>query len=522
MIALLFVVLQSAPVQYGEALIRQYGTYSMESCKVRVEPIPLGARIQCDIRLKVRSPGPLHFLLTRKIQALQVIHEGKPVARSVVGGGIDALVKIVAGNQVHVPQLLAVHPKPALPPGATTTLRFDYLWLPGGGAGAAYARGGSIQTHLTSFWLPTMANQRFDAEVEVITPGWAAAPGEVEPMKNGWRFKTVRPVQILSLVVGDYKVHDRGTLQLLAPAGLEVDADALLADVEQVLDTLEKWFGKRADKSFRVVIDPAVRPAPSYCGGNFVVLHRTATPGAMSRIRWLNHLAHECSHAWWGHSVATPVIGRGGTWLREGTAQWCGIKVTGQLLGGDAEERLWRAHAAAYMAGLDLRRGKQGLIANEPTLSDASGVDAPRVAYWRGALVLRRLEQRMRSEAFKQRLGELTRSRAGKLLDLDAFATALGTPADIAYYAGTSRLPDFALDEVDVSARRARVRCLDAKWPDGEVPCRVETEDGVQTIQVPLKNGEGELRWTGNAKRIELDSERVLLDPIHSNNVWSR
>ena len=108
------------------------------------------------------------------------------------------------------------------------------------------------------------------------------------------------------------------------------------------------------------------------------------------------------------------------------------------------------------------------------------------------------------------------------MLDLEAFAGALGLHADIDYYALTSRVPDFALDRVDAAERRARVRCLDAMWPDGAIACRVETASGSEIVEVALRNGEGTLRWKGEAKRIEVDPDRVLLDPIRSNNVWTR
>ena len=140
MIVLLWIVLQSAPVQYGEALIRKYHAYDIEACRARVEPIPLGARIRCEIQLTAATGGPLSFLLTKDIVGLRVTRDGKPAEHSVVGGGLNALVKLVAPDVQGIPTLLEVRPRPPLRPGERATLVFDYEWLPG----AVLRRGSTI------------------------------------------------------------------------------------------------------------------------------------------------------------------------------------------------------------------------------------------------------------------------------------------------------------------------------------------------------------------------------------------
>ncbi|MHC4955043.1 MAG: M1 family aminopeptidase [Planctomycetota bacterium] len=520
MAAVVLLILQSAPVVYGQELLHRYQTYDIERCEVRVVPLRAAVRIHCDLRVKIRHGGPLHFLLSRQVDALSVTSEGRKVGVTSAGGALGGVLKLLAPNVEGVPRILVLRTDPPVRAGETVRFRMEYLWRPGRG-GMAYAHGERIQTHLTSFWIPTMADQRFDGQIDVKTSAQVVASGEAEKTDDGWRFRTTEPAQVLSLVTGRFVVHRRGALELYAPAGLEIDAASILADLKSVLGNLEKRFGARPEKSFRVVIDPDPRPAPSYCGGNFVVLHRTALPTALDRTRWLSHLAHECSHRWWGHRVATPVIGGGGTWLREGLAQWSGVRVAGDLLGEKEEQRLWRAHVGAYLGTLDLRRTDEGLFGNEPTLADATPIDHPRVAYWRGALVLRALEQRVWREPFAEHLRFLVRQSEGKILRMDEFAKVVGAREAVAYYAETSRLPDFVLDDVDASGR-ARVRCLDARWPDTDVPCRVETDAGVQTVAAKMENGQAELRWTGTAKRIDVDPERILLDPIRSNNVWPK
>jgi len=518
MVGLLLLVLQSAPVLYGEHLLREYDTYEIQRCDVRAEPRPVGARIRCDVRLKVRSPGPLHFVLTADVLSLRISRDGTRLAHTLEGGALNTVVGLIAPETQGVPTIVAVRPKPTPKPGDTLTLRFEYKWLPGSG-GMAYAGGGRLDSHLTSFWLPSMAGQRFDATIDVITPERAVGPGKVSAIENGWRIETTEPMQVLSIVAGRFAVHERGALTLYVPPGVEVDPDAILDDTESVLRELEKRFGPRPEKSFRVVIDPARRPSPSYCGGNFVVLHRTSLPTAISRGRWLMHLAHECSHRWWGHHVGMPLIGKGGIWLREGLAQWSGITVVGAQLGADEERRLWRAHVAGYLGTCDLRRIGGGLYANEPTLRDATPIDPARVPYWRGVLVLRLLREQAGAETFAAFLRKVNDATGKRELTLRELGEGLGTPLWIDYYAKTSRLPDFALESVS-AAGSARVRCLDPKWPGGAVPCRVTTAAGEQIVSVELSDGAGELRWSGTATRIEVDPDRLYLDPIRSNSIW--
>jgi hypothetical protein len=43
-------------------------------------------------------------------------------------------------------------------------------------------------------------------------------------------------------------------------------------------------------------------------------------------------------------------------------------------------------------------------------------------------------------------------------------------------------------------------------------------------VDVAVTSGRGALAWTGSGtpRRIEIDPERVYLDPLAANNVWRR
>jgi hypothetical protein len=224
--------------------------------------------------------------------------------------------------------------------------------------------------------------------------------------------------------------------------------------------------------------------------------------------------------------VATPVLGRGGTWLREGLAQYSGIKAAGALLGAAAERDLWRSQVRGYLGRADLRRARQAaaIFGNEPTLRDATYLDEPRVAYLRGALVFRILEHVHGPEAFRTALRRWSDAHAYRFADLEDFAREIGPRDLLDYYAGTTRLPDLALGDVRAEEGRVRARlaCADASWPGGRVPVRLETDAGTHDLEVEVRDGAGALQWrgAGRPRRIEVDPERLWLDPLRSNSLW--
>jgi hypothetical protein len=265
-----------------------------------------------------------------------------------------------------------------------------------------------------------------------------------------------------------------------------------------------------------LIVEPRPQPSPSYCAQSYLVVHRSALPSARGRLRWLSHLAHECSHFWFGHRLATPVIGKGGTWLREGLAQWAGIETAGSLTDEESERRLWRANFRVYLGSADLRRTEDGAVfANEVTLMDATYLDPAVVPYLRGALVFRRLEHELGEDEFRSRLRSLVESSEAEFVTGDEFARRFGLTGLVEYYAGTSRLPELVIDEVSYGNGRAsaRIRCRDATWPGGTIPCVVFTRKGRFPVDVRATAGAGRLEWIGRGTptRLEIDPERVHL-----------
>jgi len=490
-------------------LAERLHSYDIQRYDVRAEGGPGGLAVDCRITLRVERPGPVHLLLSARSDGLSVTLGDTAVPFTFGAGGFEQVARLVAPEGADIPFLLVLAPDPPLAPGTDVTFRLQYAWNPAV-QGWAYARTDRVQTHLNPFWLPTMADESFDATVVVPTAADALGPGERMRDGEAWRFETTHPVQILPIVVGRFQTHRRGRIDLLVPPGLAVDAEAVLTDAERVLATLEGWYGPAVPARLRIAIEPDPAPAASYCADSFLVLNRTHLPAALGRTRWAALLAHECAHLWWGHRVATPVLGQGGTWLREGLAQYSGIKTAGALLGPAAERDLWRSQVRAYLGRADLRRRDRVIFANEATLEDATYLDDPLVSYIRGGLVLRLLEHVRGADAFQADLrrwaGDAS-TRFARLEDFDA-------PRDLLeYYVRTTRLPDLVLDVADGALT---VRCADPSWPGGVVPVRVG--DGEITVEV--RNGVGSaVLPRGTKVPVEIDPQRIWLDPVRSNSM---
>ncbi len=495
---LVLLVLDAAQILALKADLERLHNYDLLSYDISVKPLEAGAEVDCKIRLEMLREGPVRFLLSRAIEGLTVESGGKPVKFALAEHLLGKLATLLPNVSAEtVPKILVLG---RAPKGATLEFRMRYVWKPSGKA-LAYARGGALQTHLASFWVPSMAHEFFDVKMRVLTKlQWVGTHGRT---------------QVVSLTVGDYVRHPLDAYELLLPRGVPMDAESILADVNAIGKQLTAWFGPALSERFTLVVDRGV-PAVSFCAGSFVVLRY----GIPSR----QLLAHEMAHVWFGHKLANPIVGDGGTWLREGLAEWAAIKILGALATPDVERRVFRKTFVRYFNGIDLRRPKRGpagaIFANEPTLMDTTYADGARVPYKRGALVHRLLEYRIGERKFIAILRDIVQQKRNGLFDARAYAAALPAEALVNYYAKTSRLPDFEI--VEVRAGEATLRCLDPDWPGGKVPCLVD--DAV--VVAEFLGGKATIRWPAgeNAlpQRVEIDPDRVFLDPVRSNSVWEK
>ncbi len=495
---LLLLLLDSWPVTAGQAALDRLHSYDVLSYDVDADPSEAGLKVDCRLRVRVERKGPLCFFLSAGAQGMEATLGGTDVPFSLGAHGLDTLLDLAGVASDAVPALLTLEPREALAAGTEATFRLRYTWRPRPG-GWFRAGKDDVETHLSGFWLPAMADESFATTVRVRTRAAAFAPGRARRTEDGWIFESASE-QIVPLVVADLARVEGEGCEVWLPAAQVGTGELKAVDLAQVLSTLEAWFGRAGEEPFRLVLAPG-HEGPSYCGGSFAVLTRLPK----TRSAWIAHLAHECAHRWFGHRLRAPVVGRGGTWLTEGLAEWAGIEVAGEILGG--EDALWRDRFARYVARLDLRRAGEGfLFANESTLFDATYLDDPAVPYLRGALVFRLLASDVGPAEFRERLKGLMEGGPRGPLGAAEVLGATGGRALAAYYAATTRLPDLRLDG-------RRIRCDDPLWPGGRVPVRI----GSRMVEVLVRGGEGALP-EGDGP-IEVDPERIFLDPVRSNSV---
>jgi len=514
---LLLLLLDSSAVSAGQGIVDRLHTYDILAFEVDVEPTERGLEVDCRLRVKALKPGPLLFLLSGAVEDLAVTRGDAEVPSSLGTYGLLTLLELAGAPSASPPALLTLDPRPPLEPGEEAIFRLKYRWRPRPG-GWFHAGADDVETHLSSFWLPTMADEFFATKVHVRTRYAAFAPGRARRTEDGWVFESGSE-QILPLFVADLVRFGGDGCEVFVPAALRGEGDAIARDLAEVLRTLEGRFGPAGEGPFRLVVAPE-KGVASYCAGSFAVVKCRSS----DRARWIQHLAHECAHRWFGHRLATPVIGRGGTWLREGLAEWAGIEATGEILGAEVARGLWRDRFLRYISHVDLRRLPGGaLFANESTLIDATYLDDPAVPYSRGSLVLRLLA---RDPGFLEGLRALLKGTPEVILGASEVLSRTGGEEAAAYYAATTRLPDLRLDRVtfDDHAVHARVVCDDPLWPGGRVPVRIDTAEGAQVVEVDVRGGEGSLAWAGASRpvRVELDPERLYLDPVRSNGIAER
>ncbi len=510
MAVLILAISLAAPSGPAEAVLARLKTYDIVRVEADVTPTAAGLAVQARLTLRLLRPGPHRLLVSGRFRGLEIWMGRRriPAQLGLLGSAtpevFENLVRRFAPRGAAVPTLLTLRPN--LRQGRTATFLLRYTWQPDGGWGCA--RAGAVDTQMDGLWLPGMLRERFESvlRIHAATKG----SGELAVLAPG-RLRDgafhARDSQVVPIVVGRFahRVRD-GRFTVWLPDGIDADPRALLADLKSVHEKLAARFGPACtddDKSpFTLVIDRALRPAPSYCASTFAVVRRHALPGAVGRARWIQHLAHEVSHRWWGHKVATPLLGRGGTWLREGLAEWSGLSIAGEIVGADAERRIGRALFRAYLRQADLRRRGDAIVANEATLENATYLDRTAVPYWRGALVFRLLDHRDR-KGFRRALRAWAQRGHGDLGEFSRLLPKTLRPL-VNYYVSGASLPDLALVR---DGRRCRVSCSDPAWPRSPIPVLA---DGELVQFMPDQ-------WF-EARSVRVDPERIWLDPVVSNN----
>ncbi len=533
-LAVLLTLLGSWPVVHAKNLLERLHTYDVLHYELEVAQEAAGLRVRGEIELQIRRQAPLRFLISPSISGLQARISGRPATVRLGAGDLAPFEKLIRGlgpAARHAPTLMTVTSEIKKSAGQRLTLEVSYLWTPPEN-GFAYADERGVQTHLTSFWYPLMADELFTSTLKIkpLRAGDTvlATGSHTGTSEDGWHtFGGKQKQQLLAVFIGDVE-HHAGSVPVYGKT-----QKGLVEDVAAVTALLERWFGRSGSGSFALVVEPRFRPAPSFCAGSFTVLQLPPSSARWAPEFRLSLLAHECAHRWWGHRVPTTVVGDGGTWLREGLAEWTAHRIVREMLGEEEARRLTERIRKFYFRKADLRRTVRDpniVYANEPSLIDATYIDPPRLPYYKGALVHAFLEWRLGDRKFLEGLRRFAGTRAGRFSNPEDFYFAFGASdrvlAQVRYFAGTNRLPDLVLEDAKIDDGRAEitVSCLDPTWPDGPVLCRFIGASGTVDTIATLIDGKAQVKWSGagRVRRIVVDPDRILLDPDPTNNVWPR
>ncbi|MBR9915640.1 MAG: M1 family metallopeptidase [Algicola sp.] len=289
------------------------------------------------------------------------------------------------------------------------------------------------QAILTRTWIPIQDSPQiritYDAKVKVPSGLMAVMSAEnpKEIVANGkYEFKMQQPISpyLMALAVGDlaYKaVNDR--TGVYAEKSMIDKAHAEFSDMEKMVVAAENLYGDYDWEQFDVIVLP-----PSFPFGGMENPRLTfATPTVIAGDKSLTSLiAHELAHSWSGNLVTNATWND--FWLNEGFTVYFEIRIMEALYGVE------RANMIALIGRQDLTeeieafRETPEMTKLKLDLSDKNPDDGMNsIAYDKGYLFLRTLEEKVGRDKFDAFLKQYFKSHAFSTITTEAFVDYLNT-----------------------------------------------------------------------------------------------
>jgi hypothetical protein len=429
---------------------------------------------------------------------------------------------------------------PALAPGATVTLTFEYegeaypvydnfIWI---GAGDLYP---IVVSPFGDFYSPNRA--AIKTAVTVPAGYLLASSGRVTRQERGatlaYQWEGTEPVASISVVGGKtYVAAERKagdlTLTLLLPPAASRTADQIADFTLKAADHHGRLLYPFPFKDLTVLAAPLGRGHLGVGFPGLMLITEEAFgsgTGDLARESYrLLTVAHEAAHTYFPHQTSGRGLAAG--WLSEGFAEYIGLMTVEAVMGPAAFRKELDENRAWYgrMAGNDRAIAGYTVINRGPEWSA--------VVYAKGAFVLHMLRFVVGNDAFRKTLQTYAvthRSRSVRLEDFVQVASEVAGQ-DLGWFfqqwIHERVLPDYAVGDVSSAPAEggfrttARVRNLGS----GTMPVEVlfETDGGERVIQRAEIRTRSETVLTvvtpRPVRRVEADPEKWILQSNYTND----
>jgi leukotriene-A4 hydrolase len=276
----------------------------------------------------------------------------------------------------------------------------------------------------------------YDATVKVppdLLAVMSAENPQTRALDGVYRFHMRHPIPsyLMALAVGDLAFRAIGPRTgVYGEPGVVEAAAREFAEVDAMVATAEKLYGPYRWGRYDMLVLPTSFPF----GGMENPLLTFLTPTVITGDRALvSVIAHELAHSWAGNLVTNATWND--TWLNEGITSYVERRIMEALRGREFSDLLWhlaRKDLDATLAEIGATAPGTRLALTLDTNTDPESA-AVGIAYEKGALFMRTLEERLGRERFDAYLKERFDRLAFKSTDSRAFVAdtlaRLGGPA---------------------------------------------------------------------------------------------
>jgi aminopeptidase N len=284
---------------------------------------------------------------------------------------------------------------------------------------------------LTRTWIPIQDSPQirvtYNAMVRVPSELMAVMSAEnpkKKTEKGEYHFKMQQPITpyLIALAVGDieYKAINNRT-GIYAEKSMVDRVHYEFSDMEKMVSTVEKLYGKYAWEQFDVIVLPSSFPF----GGMENPRLTFATPTLIAGDKSLTStIAHELAHSWSGNLVSNATWDD--FWLNEGFTVFIEIRIMEELYGKDRANMLALIEKQKLDAELENFKDTPDETKLKLNLKGCNPQDGlSNISYDKGYLFLRTLEETVGREKFDEFLNNYFQKHAFSTMTTEKFIAYL-------------------------------------------------------------------------------------------------